>query len=128
MYINIKSNKLSTHKNQCNLKYQNEKKLKLIVGLMCLKMYNPFLITDRPFSRPAEWSSPRLERFAAQQAWQSDLLGKSQKNWAVAVDPAVDVDLAVSLSMYSTLPMEVGRWPHWPRRAESTKAVDDGEA
>src|SRR3954470_15687579 len=24
-------------------------------------------------------SSPRLERFAAQQAWQSDLLGKSQK-------------------------------------------------
>ena len=46
-------------------------------------------------------SSPRLERFAAQQAWQSDLLGKSQKNWAVAVDPAV------SLSTYSTLPMEV---------------------
>ena len=34
-------------------------------------------------------SSPHLERFAAQQAWQSDLLGKSQKNWAVAVDPAV---------------------------------------
>ena len=67
-------------------------------------------------------SSPRLERFAAQQAWQSDLLGKSQKNWAMAMDPAV------SLSTYGTLPMEVGRWPHWPRRAESTKAVDDGEA
>ena len=66
--------------------------------------------------------SPRLERFAAQQAWQSDLLGKSQKNWAVAVDPAV------SLSTYSTLPMEVVPWSHWPRRAKSTKAVDDGEA
>ena len=26
MYINIKSNKLSTHKNQCNLKSRNEKK------------------------------------------------------------------------------------------------------
>ena len=50
--------------------------------------------------RPNE-SSPRLERFAAQQALQSDLLGKSQKNWAVTVDPAV------SLSTYSTLPMEV---------------------
>ena len=37
MYINIKSNKLSTHKNQCNLKSRNEKKLKLIVGLMCFK-------------------------------------------------------------------------------------------
>ena len=46
-------------------------------------------------------SSPHLERFAAQQASQIDLLGKSQKNWAVAVDPAV------SLSTYSTLLMEV---------------------
>ena len=65
-------------------------------------MYNPFLITDGPFSRPARMkSSPRVERFAAQQARQSDLLGKSQKNWAVAVDPAV------GLSTYSTLPMEV---------------------
>ena len=73
-------------------------------------------------------SSPRLERFAAQQAWQSDLLGKSQKNWAVAVDPAAAVDPAVSLSTYSTLPMEVVPWPRWPRRAESTRAVDDGEA
>ena len=26
-----------------------------------LKMYNLFLITNRPFSRPAEWSSPRLK-------------------------------------------------------------------
>ena len=66
-------------------------------------MYSPFLITDGPFSRPANESSPRLERFAAQQASQSDLLGKSQKNWAVAMD------LAVSLSTYNTLPMEVGR-------------------
>ena len=85
-------------------------------------MYIPFLITDGPFFRQAEWSSPRLERFAAQQAWQSDLIGKSQKNWVVAMDPAV------SLSTYSTLPMEDGHWPHWPRRAESTKAMDDGEA
>ena len=30
-----------------------------------------------------------------------DLLGKSQKNWVVAMDPAVN------LSTYSTLPMEV---------------------
>ena len=51
--------------------------------------------------QPNESSPPRLERFAAQQAWQNDLLGKSQKNWAMAVDPAV------SLSMYSTLLMEV---------------------
>ena len=27
MYINIKSNKLSTHKNKCNLKSRNEKKI-----------------------------------------------------------------------------------------------------
>ena len=67
-------------------------------------------------------SSPRPERFEAQQAWQSDLLGKSQKNWAVAVDPAV------SLSTYSTLSMEVVPWPRWTRRAESTTAVDNGEA
>ena len=73
-------------------------------------------------------SSPRVERFAAQQAWQSDLLGKSQENWVVAVDQAVAVDPAVSLSMYSTFSIEFGRWPHWPRRAESTKAMDDGEA
>ena len=97
-------------------------------------MYNPFLITNRPFSWLDEWRSRRLERFPAQQAWQSDLLGKSQKNWDVAmdpiaaVDPAAAVDLAVSLSTYNTLPMEVGRWPHWPRHAESTKAVDDCEA
>ena len=44
------------------------------------------------------------------------------------MDPAAAVDPAVSLSTYSTLPMEVGRWPHWPRRAESTTAVDNGEA
>ena len=37
------------------------------------------------------------------------------------------VDPAVSLSTYSTLPMEVVPWPRWPRRAESTRAVDDGE-
>ena len=67
-------------------------------------------------------SSPRLERFAAQQAWQSDLLGKSQKNGYVAVDPAA------SLSTYSTLPMEVVPWPRWPRHTESAMAVDDGEA
>ena len=67
-------------------------------------------------------SSPRLERFAAQQAWQSDLLGKSQKNWDVAMDPAV------SLSTYSTIPMEVVPWPRWPRRVESTTVVDDDEA
>ena len=44
-----------------------------------LKMYIPFVITDSPFSRPTEWSSPRLERFAAQHAWQSGVLDKSQK-------------------------------------------------
>ena len=37
MYINIKSNKLCTRKNQCNLKSRNEKKLKLIVSLMCFR-------------------------------------------------------------------------------------------
>ena len=36
-------------------------------------------------------------------------LANHKKNWALAVDPAAAVDLAVSLSMYSTLPMEVGR-------------------
>ena len=40
-------------------------------------------------------SSPRLERFAAQQAWQSDLLGKSQKNWAVVVHPTVNLILHI---------------------------------
>ena len=67
-------------------------------------------------------SSPRLERFAAQQAWQSDLIGKSQKTWVVAMDPAV------SLSTYSPRPMKYIPWPRWPRRAESTRAVDEGEA
>ena len=37
---------------------------------------------------------------------------------------AATVDPAVSLSTYSTLPMEVVR----PRRGESTMVVDDGEA
>ena len=41
---------------------------------------------------------------------------------------AVAMDPAVSLSMYSTLLMEVGHCPHLPRRAESTKAVDDNKA
>ena len=38
---------------------------------------------------------------------------------------AAAVDLAVSLSTYNPRPMEV---VPWPRRAESTRAVDDGEA
>ena len=41
MYINIKSNKLSMHKHQRNLKSLNEKKLKLIAGLMCFKNVQP---------------------------------------------------------------------------------------
>ena len=41
---------------------------------------------------------------------------------------AVAMDPAVSLSTYSTLPKEVSHWTHLPRGAESTKAVDDGEA
>ena len=78
--------------------------LKLIVGLMCFKKCTAHfsLLMGHFLGQPNE-SSPRLERFAAQQARQSDLLGKSQKNWAVAVDPVV------SLSTYSTLSMEVGR-------------------
>ena len=41
---------------------------------------------------------------------------------------AAAVDPAVSLSTYNTLPMEVVPRPHRPRRAESTRAVDDDEA
>ena len=105
MYINIKYKKLSTHKNQCNLKSQNEKKkfetnCRFDVFEKCTTHFS--LLMGHFLGQPNE-SSPCLERFAAQQAGQSDLIGKSQKNWAVAVDPAV------SLSTYSTLPMEVGR-------------------
>ena len=41
---------------------------------------------------------------------------------------AAAVDPAVSLSMYSTLPMEVSRSKHLPFCAESTTVVDDSEA
>ena len=41
---------------------------------------------------------------------------------------AAAVDPAISLSTYSTLPMEVVPGPCRPRHAESTREVDDGEA
>ena len=41
---------------------------------------------------------------------------------------AAAVDPAVSLSTYNTLLMEVIPLPRCPRRAEGTRAVDDGEA
>ena len=36
---------------------------------------------------------------------------------------ATAMEPAVSLSTYSTLPMEVVPWPRWPRRAERTRAI-----
>ena len=85
-----------------------------------LKMYSPFLITDRPFSRPEEWSSPRLERFAANRPDKATYLANHKKTglwpwtqlsaspctvlfrWKSVVD---HVDHAV--------PRAPGRWSGW---------------
>ena len=70
-----------------------------------LKMYIPFLITDGPFSRPAEWKLSSSWKICSPTGLTKRLTWQITQNWAVAVDPAV------SLSTYSTLPMEVVPWP-----------------
>ena len=70
-------------------------------------MYIPFLITDRPFSGQPNEALLVLKDLQPNRPGKAPYLA-NHKKWAVAVDPAAAVDPAVSLSTYSTLPMEVG--------------------
>ena len=100
MYINIKSNKLSTHKNQCNLKSRNEKKIfetncwfdvflkctthfSLIIGHFLGQPNEALLVLkDLQPNRPdkATYLTNHKKTWLAQ--FFCDLLDKSQKNWA----------------------------------------------
>ena len=80
-----------------------KRNLKLIVGLMCFKNVQPI-----SYYRWAIFSASRMKALLVLKDLQPNRPDKAtylanQKNWAVAVDPAV------SLSTYSTLPMEVRR-------------------
>ena len=103
MYINIKSNKLSTHKNQCNLKSQNEKKIfetngRFDVFKKCTTHFP--LLMGHFLGQPNE-ALLVLKYLQPNRPGKATYLENHKKNWVVAVDPVV------SLSTYSTLPMEV---------------------
>ena len=105
MYINIKSNKLSTHKNQCNLKSRNEKK-KFETNCWFDVFYKctaHFSLLIGHFLGQRNEAILVLKDLQPNRPDKANYLANHKKNWAVAMDPAV------SLSTYSTLPMEVGR-------------------
>ena len=72
-------------------------------------MYNPFLITNRPFFGQPNEALLILKDLQPNRRDKAAHLENHKKNWAVAMDPAAAMDPAVSLSMYSPLPMDVVR-------------------
>ena len=76
----------------------------------------------RPLLFPPLATASSLKKKQQQLRADQDLLADRWTEVLAAVDPAV------SLSAYNPRPMEAVPSPRLPRRAESTRAVDDGEA